>query len=154
MLADFSQLNVSKQLPGYIYDKRITGPNTAISELQIPKMNGRDLSNYLFIKQDGIEYLHIDGLILVDEEAVEPINFSKQAIVTIPSTGYAQWYTILEQVEDKTLKVDIPPNGSFAIYDTTGTCIYFSVVEDNAQVKLPVAGTIVFAGVQFEISVE
>ncbi|MNO21288.1 putative penicillin-binding protein PbpX [compost metagenome] len=151
------QLNVSKQLPGYVLDKRITGPNTAISELQIPGMSGRDLSGYTFFTQDGVEYLDLGGRILVNEDAVKPIYVAKKSIVTIPPGGYARWYTISEKDVGKTVKVSMSPNASFAVYNAKGTCIYFSVIGGKDQVELPAGGSIVFAGdagTKFEISAQ
>ncbi|WP_198023080.1 serine hydrolase domain-containing protein [Paenibacillus zanthoxyli] len=148
------QLNMSKQLPGYALDKRITGPNTAISELQIPGLSGRDLSGYTFFTQDGVEYLDHGGRILVNEAAVKPIYIAKKSIVTIPPSGYARWYTISDKDEGKTVKVSMSSNASFAVYNAKGTCIYFSVIGSKDQVALPAGGSIVFAGdagTKFEI---
>ncbi|MEC0172401.1 serine hydrolase [Paenibacillus graminis] len=149
------QLNVSKQLPGYVLDKRITGPNTAISELQIPGMSGRDLSGYTFFTQDGVEYLDTGGRILMNEDAVKPIYIAKKSIVTIPPGGYARWYTISDKDGGKTVKVSTSSNTSFAVYNAKGSCIYFSLIEGKDQVELPAGGSIVFAGdagTKFEIS--
>jgi hypothetical protein len=147
-------LNVSKSLPGYVLDKRITGPNSAVSELQIPGMSGRDLVDYTFFKQDGVEYLNNGGWILVNEDAVKPINVAKKSIVTVPPSGYARWYTISDKDRGKIVKVSMPSNASFAVYNAKGTCIYFSVIGGKDQVKLPAGGSIVFAGdagTKFEI---
>jgi len=149
------QLNMSKQLPGYVLDKRITGPNTAVSELQIPGMNGRDLTDLTFSTQDGVEHLNIGGSLFVNEGAVKPIYIGKKSVVTIPSSGYARWYTISDKDGGKTVKVDMPSNASFAVYNAEGACIYFSVIASNDQVELPAGGSIVFAGdagTKFEIS--
>jgi len=151
------QLNVSKQLPGYVLDKRITSPNTAVSELQIPGMSGRDLSGYAFFTQDGVEYLDVGGSILVHEDAVKPIYVAKKSIVTIPSSGYARWYTISDKNGGKIVKVNMPSNASFSVYNAKGTCIYFSVIGGKDQVELPAGGSIVFAGnvgTKFEISAQ
>ncbi|MFF2015314.1 serine hydrolase domain-containing protein [Paenibacillus sp. NPDC058177] len=148
------QLNVSKQLPGYVLDKRITDPNTAISELQIPGMSGRDLSGYTFFKQDGVEYLNSGGSILVNENAVKPIYVSKQSIVTIPPSGYARWFTISDTNGGKIIKVNMSSNASFSVYNAKGTCIYFSVIGGKDKIELPAGGSIVFAGdagAKFEI---
>ncbi|OAB27477.1 serine hydrolase [Paenibacillus macquariensis subsp. defensor] len=150
-------LNMSKQFPGYVLDKRITGPNSAISELQIPVMNGRDLSGLTFFTQDGIEYLNLGGFILVNEDAVKPFNYAKKSIVTIPPDGYAQWYTISDKEGGKIVKVNMPSNASFAVYDAKGSCTYFSIIGDKEQVELPAGGSIVFAGdagTKFEISAQ
>ncbi|UHA76291.1 beta-lactamase family protein [Paenibacillus sp. 481] len=144
--AIITRLNVSKQLPGYVGDKRITGPNTAISELQIPGVYGRDLLGITFLTQDGVEYLNLGGNILVNEDVVKPINLAKKSIVTIPANGYAQWYTISDKDGGKTVKVSMPSNASFAVYNAEGICIYFSVIRGKDQVKLPAGGSIVFAG--------
>ncbi|MGY4759567.1 serine hydrolase domain-containing protein [Paenibacillus caseinilyticus] len=151
------QLNVSKQLPGYVLDKRITGPNTAVSELQIPGTSGRDLSGYTFFTLDGVEYLNLGGSILVNEDAVKTINVAEKSIVTIPSSGYAKWYTISDKDGGKTVKVSMSSKASFAVYNAEGICIYFSVIGTNDQVELPAGGSIVFAGdagTKFEISAQ
>ncbi|OBZ19506.1 serine hydrolase [Bacillus sp. FJAT-27264] len=151
------QLNVSKQLPGYVLDKRITGPNTAISELQIPGLSGRDLLGYTFFKQEGVEYLSLAGSILVNEDAVKPIYVAKKSIVTIPSSGYARWYTISDKDGGKTIKVNMSSNASFAVYNAKGACTYFSVIGSKDKVELPAGGSIVFAGdagTKFEISAQ
>lgn len=152
-----SQLKMSTQLPGYVLDKRITGPNSAVSELQIPGMRGRDLSGLTFYTQDGVEYLKMGGNLLVNEDTLKPINVAKKSIVTIPPTGYARWYTISDKDGGKTVKVSMSPNASFAVYDDKGTCLYFSVIGGKDQVTLPAGGSIVFAGdagTKFEVSVQ
>ncbi|MNI52855.1 hypothetical protein D3C73_1076600 [compost metagenome] len=140
------QLKVSQQLPGYVLDKRITGPDTAVSELQIPGMSGRDLSSYTFFTQDGVEYLDLGGSLLVNEAAVKPIYIAKKSIVKIPPSGHARWYTISDKDAGKTVKVSMSSNASFAIYNAKGTCIYFSVIGGKDKVGLPAGGSIVFAG--------
>lgn len=150
-------LNVSKHFPGYVLDKRITGPNSAISELQIPGFNGRDLSSYMFFTQEDVEYLNHGGIILVNEDAVKPFNFANESSVTITPDGYAQWYSISDKDGGKTIKVSMPSNASFAVYDAMGLCTYFSIIGGKEQVELPAGGSIVFAGdagMKFEISAQ
>lgn len=152
-----TELNVSEQLPGYVLDKRITGPDSAVSELQIPGNNGRDLSGLTFFTQDGVEYLNLAGFILVNADALKPTNFAKKSTVTIPPSGYARWYTISDKDGGKNIKVSMPSKASFAVYDAKGTCIYFSVIGGKDQITLPAGGSIVFAGdagTKFEVSVQ
>lgn len=152
-----TELNVSEQLPGYVLDKRITGPDSAVSELQIPGNSGRDLSGLTFFTQDGVEYLNLAGFILVNEDALKPTNFAKKSTVTIPPSGYARWYTISDKDGGKNIKVSMPSKASFAVYDAKGTCIYFSVIGGKDQITLPAGGSIVFAGdagTKFEVSVQ
>jgi CubicO group peptidase (beta-lactamase class C family) len=142
------QFFVSEQLPGYVLDKRITGPDMAVSELQIPGSSGRDLTSLFFFTQDGVEHLELGGRVYVNEDDVKPIQFdaAEKVTVTIPSNGYAQWYKISAQDGGKTIKVSETSKGSFAVYDARGMYTHFSVVEDKDQVVLPAGGTIVFAG--------
>ncbi|WP_086074823.1 serine hydrolase domain-containing protein [Paenibacillus camerounensis] len=150
------QLNNTDQLPGYMLDKRITGPDTAVSELQIPGMNGRDLSGLTFFTQDGVEYLKMREFILLSEDAVKPFNLAKESSITILPNGYASWYTISDKDGGKIIKVSMPANASFAVYDEKGKCLYFSVIGGKEEVVLPLGGAIVFAGeagTEFGISV-
>jgi len=141
-----TNLDVSGQLLGYVLDKRITGPNTAVSELQIPGSGGRDLSDLTFFTQDGVEYLNMGETLLVNEDAVKPFNFAKKSIITIPPSGYARWYTISDKDGGKIVKVSMSPNASFAVYNDKGTCLYYSVIGGKDKVVLPLGGAIVFAG--------
>ncbi|MBB6734518.1 serine hydrolase domain-containing protein [Cohnella zeiphila] len=150
-------LNLSEQLPGYVLDKRITGPDTAVSEVQIPGMSGRDLVNYTFYTRDGVEYLNAAGSVYVNEEAVKPIYIAKKSSVTIPSSGYAKWYTVSDKDAGKAVRVKTPANGSVAVYDEKGTCVFFSVIGGDRKVELPAKGSVVFAGdagSKFEISLQ
>jgi len=157
LLSPTLQLNLSKQLPGYVLDKPITGPNTAASEVQIPGLYGRDYVSYTFYTQEGVEYLDASGSVFVSEDAVKPIYVAKKSAATIPSSGYAKWYTVSDKDAGKTVKVNTPANGSFAVYDEKGTCVYFSVIGGDRTVELPAKGSVVFAGdpgSKFEISLQ
>jgi CubicO group peptidase (beta-lactamase class C family) len=151
------QVHLSKQLPGYVADKRITGPDTAVPDLQIPALSGRDLVAFTFYKQDGVEYLDASGSVYVNEDAVKPIYVAKKSAATIPSSGYAKWYTVSDKDAGKTIKIQTPANGSFAVYDENGTCVNFSVISGDHKVVLPAKGSLVFAGdagSKFEISLQ
>ena len=69
----------------------------------------------------------------------------QNAICTIREDGYARWYTVNQNDTGKTMIVDLPENGSFAVYNEE-SCIYFSVVDGNKSVVLPENGKIVFIG--------
>ncbi|MNW65788.1 hypothetical protein D3C74_442040 [compost metagenome] len=101
--------------------------------------------------------MDLGGSIFVNEDAVKPIYVAKKSIVTIQPGGYARWYTISDKDGGMTVKVSISSNGSFAVYNAKGTCLYFSVIGGKDQVELPAGGSIVFAGdagTKFEISVQ
>lgn len=150
-------LDLVKELPGYVLDKKITGPNTAVSELQIPALAGRDITGYNFYTEDGTEYLEAAGSLFVREDAVKPIYPGHKSSTTIPANGLAKWYTIPDKAAGKTMKVKMPANGSFVVYDEIGTCMNFTVISGDHKVVLPENGTIVFAGdagSKYEISIK
>lgn len=140
------QVERADNLPGYFTDKKITGPNTAASQLQIPAMGGRDTAEYRFITEDGIEYFEAAGSKYVSEEQVKPLYSGKQSKVTLQANGYAKWFTVPAAAAGKTMTVELPAKGGFAVYDEQGTVVNYTVISGSNQVKLPENGTIVFAG--------
>jgi hypothetical protein len=147
LVATSAQVQLFEDLPGYVLSQRITGPNTAASDLQIPATGSRDTSPVQFYKQeqDGVEYLLSGSNLYISQDAVKPIYSGSKALVTIPTSGNAKWYTIPDRAAGKTLQVSLPAAGSYAVYDENGICVAFS--EINAKpIVLPKNGTIVFAG--------
>lgn len=133
-------------MQGYWGDRKITGPDTATSQVQIPGIAGRDTTEARFYKKDGIEYLNVNGYSLVSEASVKPIYAGYQSKVTVSANGDAKWYTIPTAAVGKTMTVKLPANGAFAVYDEEGICLNHSVVSDKNKATLPTNGTIVFAG--------
>ncbi|SMF91575.1 CubicO group peptidase, beta-lactamase class C family [Paenibacillus uliginis N3/975] len=140
------QIDRTDDLPGYLLDKKITSPITAASELQIPAMGGRDLFELRFDTKDGVEYLEASGSLYVSEEQVKPLYKGKQSSVNLNSDGHAKWYTVPAATVGKTMTVEMPAKGAFAVYDEQGVCVNYTVVSGKNEVKLPENGTIVFAG--------
>ena len=127
-------------------DKKITGPNTAMPQHQIPGVGSRDLYGFEFYTENGVEYTEALGSLYASDKYLKPLYQGKQSRVTIQENGLARWFTIPKNAAGKTLSVSMPDNGSFAVYDAQGTCINFTVVTGQNEVKLPEGGTIVFAG--------
>ncbi|XID91909.1 serine hydrolase domain-containing protein [Paenibacillaceae bacterium WGS1546] len=157
LLASSMQIQLFEEAPGYVLDRKITGPDTASSDLQVPVTGSRDAMAYDFYRQDGIEYLRLGGSLFVSEEALKPIYSGKSSSATIPASGYAKWYTIPDRAAGKTMTVTLPSEGSYAVYDENGTFVDFSVVSPDNTTVLPQGGTIVFAGEagsKFEITMK
>jgi len=155
LLGPILNIRLSTDWPGYVADKRITGPDTAVSELQIPGLSGRDLVGYTFFKQDGVEYLDAAGSLFVSEDAVKPLYVAKKSALTIPANGYAKWYAVSDRDAGKTIGVKSPANAAFAVYDGNGNCLDFSVVSGDRKIVLPQGGYVVFigdAGSKFELA--
>jgi len=140
------QLKLTKDFPGYLNDKKITGPNTAANVLQIPGMGGRDTAEYTFFQKDGGEYLETAGSLFVSEDLVKPLYHGKQSTVTVKDDGYARWFTVPAAAAGKTMTVRLPVEGGFVVYDAAGICVNMSEASGSNQVVLPEGGTIVFAG--------
>ncbi|AJS58463.1 serine hydrolase domain-containing protein [Paenibacillus sp. IHBB 10380] len=140
------QVATAKEAPGYLVNRKITGANTAVSELHIPLLGGRDAMQYNFYTKDGVEYLDVAGSLYVREEAVQPFYVGIQSKATIPENGLAKWYAIPTEAAGKTMKVTMPEKGAFAVYNEQGACVNYTVVSKQHEVALPQNGMIVFAG--------
>ena len=141
-----TQINRNDGLEGYWNGRKITGPNTAAHQLQIPGLAGRDTTESRFYTEGGNEYMEMSGFLYVSGTNVKPLDASPASKVTLQANGHARWFTIPQAVTGKTMTVALPSKSSFAVYDEKGVCINFTVVSGNNKVKLPENGTVVFAG--------
>ena len=141
-----TQINFKEGLTGYWDGRKITGPNTAAHQLQIPVMNGRDMTETRFYTEGGNEYMEMPGLLYVSGSNVKLLDAGRSSKVTLAANGHAKWFTIPQAATGKTMTVTLPSQSSFAVYDEKGVCINFSVISGNNKVKLPKNGMVVFAG--------
>ncbi len=141
----YREIVTNKELPGYAGPFKIVDEYKAIQDVQIPVMASRDLVNIEIFSTDGKEYLESNDLIYICEKDMVDLYAGKNAICTIQEDGYARWYTVNQKDAGKTMIVDLPENGSFAVYNEE-SCIYFSVVDGNQPVVLPENGKLVFIG--------
>lgn len=147
----------TNDLPGYLVDKKIIDPNTAVSRHQIPGTGSRDTAEYRFFSRGGIEYFEAMGYIYISEDGVKPLHAGKKSSVMLQAGETARWYTVPKAAAGKTMTVRMPEHGAFAVYDANGLCVNYTVVSGSNQVKLPENGTIVFAGeelARFEIQLK
>ncbi|PEI80321.1 serine hydrolase domain-containing protein [Bacillus toyonensis] len=150
-----TQITRKEGLAGYWEGRKITGPNTATHELQIPVMNGRDTTETHFYTEGGNEYMEMAGLLYVSGSNVKPLDASQSSKVTLQANGHAKWFTIPQAAAGKRMTVTLPSKGAFAVYDENGVCVNFTIVSGNNKVKLPKNGTVVIAGApnsEFEIT--
>ncbi|MNO57986.1 Penicillin-binding protein 4* [compost metagenome] len=135
-----------KTSEGYFNDMKITGPNTAESQHQIPGTAGRDTLSILFYDKGGIEYLTAAATLYMSEDGVKPLYKGKSSITTVQADGYARWFSIPETAAGKKMVVMMPAKGAFMVYDETGALVNNTVISSKNEVVLPVKGYIVFAG--------
>ncbi|MWC29826.1 serine hydrolase domain-containing protein [Paenibacillus sp. MMS18-CY102] len=146
LLLGAMKVQLFKEAPGYIIDQKITGPNTALADHQVPVMGSRDISPLNFYEQDGTEYLRYGTSLLVSEDALKPLYAGKHSSTTISANGYAKWYTIPDNAAGKTIKVSPSSKGSYAVYDENGTCVGLGTINSANPTVLPKNGTVMFAG--------
>lgn len=150
-------LDTLEELPGYISIYKILDENHAISDIQIPGMYGRDLTDLTFFEEEGIEYLKQGAYIAVEEETIPNLTTSKKAVCTIQDTGYARWYKVPQGLQGKTLEVDIPENGAVMVYGVHDQLIENTHLSQKSEVTLTGAAYIAFvgdAGVRFSYTVK
>lgn len=140
------EINSKSGLEGYLVDKKIIDPDTAVSQHQVPAIGSRDTSEFRFYKEKGVEYLEGAGSLFISGKHVKPLYKGKKSTVTLQADGYAKWYTVPEAAAGKTMTVTLPAEGAFAVYDEKGTVVNYTVVSGSNEVKLPANGTVVFAG--------
>ncbi|MEK5318346.1 serine hydrolase domain-containing protein [Paenibacillus sp. FSL L8-0644] len=141
----FITKKISVDHNGYASGTKIVDENKAVNAVEIPVMSGRDAFDLNFYTKDGSEYLTIDGQSYISEDAVKPILGGK-SVYTIPSNGQATWYKIDKNSANKTMTVDFPTSGGFAVYDENGAVVQFSTASNNNSVVLPKGGLIVLGG--------
>lgn len=139
-------LILSDDAPGYIVCYRFVDENTAVSEIQIPMMNGRDLMDLDFYLAGGVEYVAANGSLYMSQDGFERIYEGAGAISTIQESGYVRWYTIGESLDGRTITVSCPAGAGFMLYDAMGNLVYQSAVSGGNTAVLPAGGYIAFAG--------
>ncbi|WP_145049120.1 serine hydrolase [Paenibacillus xylanexedens] len=150
-------IHTFNEWPGYIYTNKIIGANQAVNQLQIPGLAGRDTMNFEFYQEDGIEYVTAGGNIYASQEVVRPIYSGNQSKTTIQANGHATWFTVPASAAGKTMTVQMPSSGAFAVYNQAGIAVNHTVVSGQNEIVLPDNGSIVFAGEPgstFEISLK
>lgn len=140
------EVSLLDDLQGYAGDKKITGPDTAVSQHQIPAMGGRDTFELRFNKEGGTEYLEAAGILYISGDKVKPLHNGKKSMVTLQDNGHAKWYTVPAGAVGKTMTVTMPAKGAFAVYNEQGVCVNYSIATGRNTVELPKNGTVVFAG--------
>ncbi|QOS79119.1 beta-lactamase family protein [Paenibacillus sp. JNUCC31] len=131
---------------GYTNGTKVIDPNNAKNVVEIPVMNGRDAFDLQLHTKNGAEVLIQDGQEYIAEDAITPIFGGKTGVTTIPSNGQARWYAIDSRSANKSLTVDSPESGGYAVYNDKGEVVHFSVATHQQSTQLPKGGYIVFGG--------
>ena len=109
-------------------------------------MYGRDLSDYTFYKVNKAEYLKAIGTIFISETAIKAFSTKASSKVTIGVEGYASWFKVRAKAGNNNIKVSLPKDASFTVYDIKGTCLFNSLTSGQSTATLPADGYIVYVG--------
>lgn len=139
-------LNQSGLLEGYLETYKIIDENHANNLIQLPIISGRDLSDIEVYIQDNKEFVKFRDYIAVDLETINPISSLNNSKCTIQDDGYTQWFFIDESVANKTIEIELPSNGSFAVYDSNGLTVNYSTITNLNSAILPENGYVAFIG--------
>lgn len=140
------QISLLDDLEGYCMNAAIINDYTARTSIQIPGVNGRDLNDFNFYNNGQTEYLNANGSIFISEDAIKSLSTKANFTFKINSDGYAHWYKISKNLANKKIKVTLPKNASFSVYDANNTCVNYSYITKQHTVSLPLNGYIVFVG--------
>ncbi len=141
-----STVDFLEELEGYLGNAKIVDENKATTDLQIPEQMGRELRDYEFYTQKGVEYIKMNNYLLISEDGVDKLPVKKNYEISIDKNGYAEWYYVNKKAAKRVMKVAVPGNGSFTVYDKDGKCQLCSYVTGETKIKLPKGGYVVFAG--------
>lgn len=126
---------------------RIVDAATALFEIQLPGVGGRDGLDYHVEDRDGVTWIIARGSAYMDASAVpELFTGSGTAYTTVQEDGYARWYTVSDGAAGKTMTVQLPEDAGFWVYDAAGQVTASSVLWNDTSVVLPEDGVLVFAG--------
>lgn len=146
-LADSAAGETPELVPGYMGSMRIVDAATALFEIQLPGVGGRDGLDYHVEDRDGVTWIIARGSAYMDASAVpELFTGSGTSYTTVQEDGYARWYTVGDSAAGKTMTVQLPKDAGFWVYDAAGQVTASSVLWNDTSVVLPEDGVLVFAG--------
>jgi len=140
----FAQVEGFDEKLGYWGDKKVIDENTAVSEVQIPGLDGRDTVEAKFYNENGNEYISHSGYIGINEKFMKSLKINDK--VQIGKNGHAIWYTIPKELGNKTLTIEVPERAGFTVYNADKDYVSNSYISDKNTIVLPEDGKIVFAG--------
>ena len=138
------EVALSDEMPGYMGVSRIESADRTKAVSQIPGSLGRDLQEYRFFEEEGMEYLSAGGSLAVSEDAVKDIYSGASSVCTIPESGTAVWFGA-GAAAGTTMTVTVPAEGAFTVYNASDLCVGASGA-GGSTVTVPDGGMIVFAG--------
>ena len=137
---------LDESVPGYVGNSKIIDSSSFITDLAIPIMYGRDLSDGHFYRKNGIEYLQIGETRYISTEGIKALSAKQKAVYTIASTKDARYYKIPSALSGKKIKVTVPKNATFVVISSSGAVLNNYYLSKKSTATLPKGGYIAFVG--------
>lgn len=144
-MADTAETEAPEIIPGYVGSARIVDAGNARYEVQLPGVGGRDGRDLAVFERDGATWMTSGNSLYMEASgAPELYTGSGWSYSTVQENGYARWYHV-GAAAGRTMRVQVPENGGFWVYDGSGQVTASSVLWDDTTVCLPEGGLVVFA---------
>lgn len=110
----------------------------------------RDVNNLVMWERNGTRYMTQEDRTYIQEDDIPNLS-DMDGTCTIADDGFAVYYAIDADTQEKTLEVNVPQRASYAVYDANDICINFTTVSKNPATVLPEGGKIVCIGVPGDV---
>lgn len=141
-----ARLDYSLLDDGYISTMKIVNKDLSYSQVEVPVMYGRNGDTVKFYKVKGVEYGTVNGYTVMCADAIKNLSSKKTFKVSIPKTGYTQYFNISSKMANKKVTIKVPKKCSFVVYDKKGNLVTNYYLSKENTVKLPKDGLIAFIG--------
>lgn len=143
-----AQISTAGSPPGYMAFDKLVDADHAMGVARIPGGAGRDWKNIAFHRDGDKEYMEVMGGVYQNIQSI-PTLYNGNGRCTISASGdnrgYARWFQVGDAA-GKTMKVDIPQDGAFYVYDEKGVPVAGSWAWGDKSAVLPQGGFVLFAG--------
>lgn len=153
-------MRMSKEGEGYFRNAKIIDKNWAQAFVKIPMMMGRDLIDYHFYTEDGKEYMEMKNggkekeclkKRYLSEKSIKILS-DRECSIRLEEKERTRWYQIGEKLSGELIKIEVPVNGAYFIYDTNDRLTASSIlINEKEGARLPDGGKIAFVGKEGDI---
>lgn len=146
-----TELNHVEEMDAYIWFDaespcKILSENYAKSEAQIPGMVGRDLRDYVFYNENGVEFLKWGDSLLISEDSIKSSK-ELEGTIEMDQEDDTKWFGIEESHDGKIITIEVPQKGAYYLYDKNQNCISSSILKGSGDtITLPLKGYLLLAG--------
>ena len=135
--------SVQTKIPGYVDAVKILDETHAVFSTPLPGNAGREGTDLTLEQQGDMLYLHANSRVFLGEGSIPDMEHVDS--VTIPESGYAQWFRV-NNLAGVRMTVACPESSGFYVYGENGSITASSVMWGDTSALLPENGYLVFIG--------